>query len=152
MLAIQGEFQAEAPADIRAGRLILDLFDKEVPRTCENFRCLCTGERGLGKSSKKPLHFKVARLTIMCTSKLQLLSQQCRLSVTCMCACVQGCRFHRIVKGFVCQGGDIVRGVPAQHDQQYHHVTLAGITKIQNLTLSRRRWVWRRQHLWRQVQ
>jgi hypothetical protein len=22
-------------------------------------RCLCTGEKGLGKSSKKPLHFKV---------------------------------------------------------------------------------------------
>jgi cyclophilin family peptidyl-prolyl cis-trans isomerase len=23
---------------------------------------------------------------------------------------VQGCKFHRIVKGFCCQGGDIVRG------------------------------------------
>ena len=25
--------------------------------------------------------------------------------------CTQGCKFHRIVKGFVCQGGDIVKGV-----------------------------------------
>lgn len=26
-----------------------------------------------------------------------------------VCA-LQGCRFHRIVKGFVCQGGDVVKG------------------------------------------
>lgn len=51
----------------------------QSPKAAENFRALCTGEKGLGKSSRKPLHYR-------------------------------GCRFHRIVKGFVCQGGDFVKG------------------------------------------
>ena len=58
------------------------------PQTAENFRCLCTGERGLGKASKKPLHFK-------------------------------GGRFHRIVAGFCCQGGDVVRGDGSGGDSIY---------------------------------
>jgi len=40
-----------------AGRITMKLFAKTVRKTVENFRCLCTGEKGRSKSGKK-LHFK----------------------------------------------------------------------------------------------
>ena len=40
-----------------AGRIEMTLRADVVPKTAENFRCLCTGEKGTGKSGK-PLHFK----------------------------------------------------------------------------------------------
>jgi len=59
----------------RAGTIVLELFADIVPKTAENFRALCTGEKGVGRTTKKPLHYK-------------------------------GSIFHRIIKGFVAQGGD----------------------------------------------
>eukprot|EP00727_Mastigamoeba_balamuthi_P003474 m51a1_g13123 putative peptidyl-prolyl cis-trans isomerase (208) ;mRNA; r:1568-2444 len=61
-----------------AGRVTFELFNDVVPKTAENFRALCTGEKGKGKMGK-PLHFK-------------------------------GCPFHRIIPGFMIQGGDFTRG------------------------------------------
>ena len=57
---------------------MIELFKDVAPRTVENFRCLCTGERGNGDSGS-PLHF-------------------------------QGSCFHRIIAGFMVQGGDITHG------------------------------------------
>lgn len=67
--------------DIKIGtaeprRVVIELFSKVVPKTAENFRCLCTGERS---TPDRRLHYK-------------------------------GTKFHRIVKGFMMQGGDIVKG------------------------------------------
>jgi peptidylprolyl isomerase len=43
--------------DKPAGRITFELFADVVPKTAENFRALCTGEKGVGKSGK-PLHYK----------------------------------------------------------------------------------------------
>lgn len=43
-----------------AGRIIIQLFADVCPITCENFRALCTGEKGIGKLTDKPLHYKGA--------------------------------------------------------------------------------------------
>lgn len=41
----------------KIGRVIFELFSDITPVTAENFRALCTGEKGLGKSGL-PLHYK----------------------------------------------------------------------------------------------
>ncbi|XP_057456706.1 peptidyl-prolyl cis-trans isomerase-like [Lotus japonicus] len=43
--------------DRPAGRIVMELFADVTPRTAENFRALCTGEKGTGRSGK-PLHYK----------------------------------------------------------------------------------------------
>ncbi|CAI5468000.1 unnamed protein product [Closterium sp. Yama58-4] len=63
-----------------AGRIIFELFTKQAPRAAENFRALCTGEKGLvpnepgREGAGLPLHYK-------------------------------GAEFYRVIDRFICQTG-----------------------------------------------
>ncbi|EGB10136.1 hypothetical protein AURANDRAFT_7500, partial [Aureococcus anophagefferens] len=65
----------------RLGRLTLRLFADKTPRTAENFRLLCRGDAGYSTATWK----KTKRS-------------------------YEGTAFHRVVPGFVAQGGDFTRG------------------------------------------
>ncbi|KAJ2964892.1 hypothetical protein NQZ79_g379 [Umbelopsis isabellina] len=60
-LAATGSILLTKPKPLRGGRLVIELFDKDCPKTCENFKQLCIGDK-IGKASKKPLRYQGTRI------------------------------------------------------------------------------------------
>jgi len=50
--------KAKDGSTLNLGRVVIELRADIVPKTAENFRALCTGEKGIGEVHGKPLHFK----------------------------------------------------------------------------------------------
>ncbi|KAI8819453.1 cyclophilin [Fimicolochytrium jonesii] len=53
----KGPISVTPPPSLPGGRLHIRLHTTTAPKTTLNFSTLCTGSKGLSKSTKKPLHF-----------------------------------------------------------------------------------------------
>jgi hypothetical protein len=51
------EDDAAEMGDALLGRVVLELFDDDCPRTSKNFRWICSGDKGKGTSGVK-IHYK----------------------------------------------------------------------------------------------
>ncbi|KAI9348403.1 cyclophilin-like domain-containing protein [Pilaira anomala] len=60
-VATSEKWIVDSPTPLKGGRIVIELNDKECPKTSENFVQLCTGSK-IGKSSKKPLFYKDTRM------------------------------------------------------------------------------------------
>lgn len=47
-----------ATAGVSLGRVVFELFSDVAPKTAENFRSLCCGSGGIGKTTGKHLYYK----------------------------------------------------------------------------------------------
>ncbi|KAM7486144.1 hypothetical protein LguiA_002153 [Lonicera macranthoides] len=57
IMANRKVFSHMAIGDALAGRIVMELYTDTTPLIAENFRALCTSEKGVGKSGR-PLHYK----------------------------------------------------------------------------------------------
>eukprot|EP00826_Nyctotherus_ovalis_P051284 TRINITY_DN63_c1_g1_i1.p1 TRINITY_DN63_c1_g1~~TRINITY_DN63_c1_g1_i1.p1 ORF type:complete len:233 (+),score=50.61 TRINITY_DN63_c1_g1_i1:66-764(+) len=76
------------------GQVVIKLYPQYAPKTCENFRLLCTGEAGYSKKTGKLLSYK-------------------------------GSIFHRIIPGFMMQGGDFTKFNGTGNESAYNTEGLA---------------------------
>ena len=99
------EFTADGKA---VGRVEFQLYSDITPRTAENFRCLCTGEKGIGRKGRlmhykgSPMHrsaetlcfaFAASAWNCFADTKLRTVSWY----------------LNRVIPSFMLQGGDITK-------------------------------------------
>lgn len=89
-----------------AGRIVLGLYGGVVPRTAENFRALCTGEKGVVRAQTPPPD---ACFDCGCSAIDRPPSDVQGVSGRPLH--FKGSSFHRIIPQFMCQGGDFTDGV-----------------------------------------
>lgn len=60
-LVARGPIALTEPTPLPGGQVTIELFTKDCPKTCENFKQLCIGDK-IGKASKKPLRYEGTRI------------------------------------------------------------------------------------------
>lgn len=99
MAALPQVFFDVTADDKPVGRIVMELRSDVVPKTAENFRALCTGEKGQSVSplsrcitTRSLTHFVVSSIWVRTGFGFK------------------GCVFHRVIPNFMIQGGDFTRG------------------------------------------
>ena len=101
---------------------MFELYNDIVPKTAENFRCLCTGEKGMGKGGKEFFLYdpiiRFMKLRACARRSLHVVSVTLPLKLIPLIINnfpiwipgkmlhYKGSKFHRVIPDFMLQGGE----------------------------------------------